>query len=55
MGLLFVLIPVVCCLAVPAVLAGAAFARPRKLNELQNNPKLRDGARHSLPGKQGRE
>ena len=55
MGFLIVLIPVGCCLAVPAVLAVAAFVRSRKRNELQDNPKLREEARYSLLGKQGRK
>ena len=55
MGFLIVLIPVGCCLAVPAVLAVAAFVRSRKHNELQVNPKLREGPRHSLLGNPGKK
>ena len=55
MGFLIVLIPVGCCLAVPAVLAVAAFVRSRKRNELQDNPKLGEGARYSLLGKPGKK
>ena len=55
MGFLIVLIPVGCCLAVPAVLAVAAFVRSRKRNTVQENLKLREGARYSLLEKQGRK
>ena len=55
MGFLVILIPVACCLAVPAGLAVAAFVRSRKLNKVQDNPKLAEGARHSSLGNQGRK
>ena len=48
MGFLVILIPVACCLAVPAILAVAAFARSRNPNKIQDNPKLQEGARSSL-------
>ena len=48
MGFLVILIPVACCLAVPAVLAVAAFARSRKPSKVQDNPKLQAEDRFSL-------
>ena len=55
MGFLFVLIPIACCLAVPAVLAVAAFVRSRQSNKVKDHPELPEGARHSLPGKEVRK
>ena len=55
MGFLVILIPIGCCLAVPAVLAVAAFVRSRKRNNVHDNPELQEDSRYSLLGKQGRK
>ena len=55
MGFLVVLIPIACCLAVPAVLAAAAFVSPRKRNKVQDHAEPLEGARQSLLGKEGRK
>ena len=55
MGFLVVLIPIACCLAVPAVLAVAVFVGSRKRNKAQDNPEPQEGAQYSLLGKKERK
>ena len=51
MGFLVVLIPIACCVAIPAGLVVWAFVGSRKRNKLQVNPDLQEGAQYSLVGK----
>ena len=55
MGFLVVLIPVACCVAIPAVLAFAAYVSSSKRKKVQDSPEGLEGAQSSLLGKEGRE
>ncbi len=55
MGFLIVQIPIACCVAVPAVIAVAAFVGSRKRDRVQNSLGAREGARQSLAGEEGRK
>ena len=55
MGFLVVLIPVACCVAIPAVLAVAAYVGSSKRKKLKDSPERREGAQQSIQGKEQRE
>ena len=55
MGFLVVLIPIACCVAIPAVLAVVAFVGSRKWVKVQDHPEPQEGDRQSLVGKGGRQ
>ena len=55
MGFLVVLIPIACCVAIPAGLVVWAFVGSRKRNKLQDNPEPQEGAQYSLLGKKQRQ
>ena len=54
MGFWIALIPVACCVAIPAALAVAAYVGSSKRKKLQDNPERREGAKQSLQGKEQR-
>jgi hypothetical protein len=55
MGFLIALIPVGCCVAVPAVIAVAAFMSSSKRKKLQDNPERPVESTESTLSEQGRE
>ena len=52
MGFLVVLIPVACCVAIPAVLAVAAYVGSSKRKKLRDNPERREEAQQGILGEE---
>ena len=52
MGFLIVLIPVACCVAIPAVLAVAAYVSPGKRKKTQDSPERREGVQQGILGEE---
>ena len=55
MGILAVLIPVACCVAIPAVIALAVYLNSGKRKRGQDSPERREEAQSALLGGEGRE
>ncbi len=52
MGFLAVLVPVACCVAIPAVLALAAYLRLGKRKKTQDSPERLEGVQQGILGEE---